>query len=221
MDLKYLAVKIILIIYGFVGTLFNIIICTIATFPKCKGNEKEIKISDYFCKIKDPATNNTYYASFNVYFHTTDKPKEIIIEIIVEIIALISFYYYKYYSMMIIKYLSPIHLIFLLPSFYLFRKLIHIIVDTIIFIFKKGDHKIMDFTAQDYLKEKFILNISADVFSFIVFLIYLEIIELNCFNLNYNLRSRIMTRSRTDSMIADNKELLQINQDDEDEDEEN
>ena len=221
MDLKYISVNKLLILYGFFGTLFNIIICTIATFSKCRNHDEKINITDYFCKIKEPKTNNTYYDSFDIYFHTTNEIREIIIEIIVEILASICLFSYKYCSMMIIKDLSPIHLIFLLPFGYLLRKIIHIIVDIIIFIFTKGKKELFNFSIQPYLREKFILNINADIFSFIVFLIYLEIIELNFCNFNYNLRKKIISRSQDDFKKADSNELLQILPEEEEEEEEN
>ena len=43
--------------------------------------------------------------------------------------------------------------------------------------------------------EKFLLDISGDIASIIGFLIYLEIIELNFCNLNYDLKENIIKRS--------------------------
>ena len=221
MDFKYISANKLLMFYGFISTLINIIICTIATFSKCKNGNQEKEITDYFCKVKEIRTKNTYYDNFNIYFHTTDDAKDIIFEILVEILAALSYFLYKYFSMMIIKYLSPAHLIFLLPFYYLIRKIIHIIVNFINYIFSSdGNKKIFDFSKMEYLKQKFIFDISGDAFSFILFLIYLEIIEFNFCNLNIDLRRNIIMRSEEDFIGYEDKELEfhpPINEDEEDE----
>ena len=208
MDLKYISSNKLLIFYGFIGALFNIIICTMATFLKCKDGNKDINISDYFCKVNKTEASNTYYDSFNIYFHTTNEPKEIIFEIIVEILAAICFFFYKYYSMMIIKFLSPAHLIFLIPFYYLSRKIILLIRSLFIYILNdKNEITIFRLSFMPYLQSKFVLDIIGDIFSFIVFLIYLEIIELNFYDLNYNLRRKIIWRSSEDLKEANEIEL--------------
>ena len=198
MDKKYLSENILLISYGFIGTLFYIIICIISTFLKCKKGNEDINIYNYLCNVKEPKTNNIYYDSFKLYFHTTNNTKEIIFEIIVEILAMLAFFFYQYFSILIIKYLSPAHLIFLFPSYYLIRKVILLIVSIIINMKKNKNIFDFNFNKMEYLKQKFIFNISGDIFSFIVFLIYLEIIELNFCKLNYNLRRNIILRSEED-----------------------
>ena len=53
---------------------------------------------------------------------------------------------------------------------------------------------------------KYILDISGDIISSIGFIIYLEIIELNCCNLNYDLRRFIKRRSQSEAeIISDDK----------------
>ena len=84
MDKKYLSENILLISYGFIGTLFYIIICIISTFLKCKKGNEDINIYNYLCNVKEPKTNNIYYDSFKLYFHTTNNTKEIIFEIILD-----------------------------------------------------------------------------------------------------------------------------------------
>ena len=53
---------------------------------------------------------------------------------------------------------------------------------------------------------KYILDLSGDIISSIGFIIYLEIIELNCCNLNYDLRRTIKARSQTDALIISDDE---------------
>ena len=67
------------------------------------------------------------------------------------------------------------------------------------------------------LTQKFILDCLGDIFSFFGFLVYLEIIELNCYGLNYNLRNKIITRARTDSSLSDYNICDEINEENIDE----
>jgi hypothetical protein len=46
---------------------------------------------------------------------------------------------------------------------------------------------------------KFITDLLSDIFSIIGYLIYIEIIEINVFNCNYNLRKNISLRGKSDS----------------------
>ena len=49
-------------------------------------------------------------------------------------------------------------------------------------------------------------DIYGDLLSILGFLIYLEIIELNCYNLNYNLKKNIIKRSSGDLNEMENRE---------------
>ena len=55
-----------------------------------------------------------------------------------------------------------------------------------------------------FTKEKFFLDVSGDIFCLIGFLIYLEIIQLNCFDLSFNVRDNIERRSRDESINMTN-----------------
>ena len=120
MDLKYISEYKLLMYYGFIGSIFYTIIVTIATFIKCK-NDSELGPTDYICSIKKDETNETYYESFSIYFKTPADAKQIFYEILIVFSEMITFYIYKYYSTMIIKYLTPIHLIFSTPIYYFFE----------------------------------------------------------------------------------------------------
>ena len=61
-----------------------------------------------------------------------------------------------------------------------------------------------------YLKSKLILELSADFLSTIGYLIYLEIIEINIFGLNFNLRKNIIRRGEQDSSLFDSEYILNI-----------
>jgi hypothetical protein len=66
----------------------------------------------------------------------------------------------------------------------------------------------------DIIITNFIIDLLSDFLSFIGYLIYIEIIEINICNCNYNLRKNIMLRGRTESSIYDGN--LGIFEDDED-----
>ena len=204
MDLKYISEYRLLIFYGLIGTIFYSIICIVTTFLKCNDNAKELNIKDYFCKIEK--NNITYFESFSVYFTTTKEVKEILFEIAVVLLGMLTFFYYKYNSIMIIKYLSPAHVIFLIPIYYFLSKIVLMLINTLCYLTNKIN-KIFNWDSIHYAKEIFTLDILGDFFSLIGFLIYLEIIEIDCWKLDYNSRKNIMNRSREESMSIEDDEL--------------
>ena len=91
--------------YGLIGVIFYTVISTISTFSKIE--------SPYIWFINEDN-------SFIGYFNTFNNIKEIIFEALVIIIGMFTSYFIKYYFMLIIKYLTPVHIIFLSPIFYFF-----------------------------------------------------------------------------------------------------
>lgn len=215
MDLKYISENKLLMHYGIVGSLFYTIIVTITTFIKCK-NDSELGPTDYICNIKKEGneTNETYYESFYIYFTTTSNVIQILIEILNVILEMITFYFYKYYSMMIIKYLTPIHLIFSLPIYYFFYKTILFLYYAFLILFKEKEKLNWDVKHKGV---KFFLDISGDIFSIFGFLIYLEVIECSCFGLNINYRKNIIRRGTEESLriLEDLKDSLSESENDE------
>ena len=200
MDIKYISVNKLLMFYGLIGTLFYTIICLITTFVKC--SEKDNTLFDYICETKD-AEGNSYFASFKIYYETAlEYP---ILEIITILLGSIGFSFYKFYSLMVIKNLSPIHLVFSLPLFYIMRK---IVLTISFFVYNDFDK------ASETYQKKYVLDILEDLLCMFAYFIYLEIIKLNCCNLNYNLRENIITRGQTElcpkDVINIFKFLLQI-----------
>ena len=196
MDIKYISIYKLLMIYGLIGTIFYTIICIITTFKECP----EDKIYGYFCQTEESTIK--YFASFRIYF------KEILfehplLEIITLIIAMFGFSFYKLYSLMIIKKLTPIHLVFSLPLFYIMRK----IILSISFLFN-GINGING-ASPTYIT-KYILDTVGDFLCIFAYLIYLEIIKLNFCNLNFNLRDNIITRGQTE---FSSRELINENDD--------
>jgi len=195
MDIKYISIYKLLMIYGLIGTIFYSIICIITTFKECPKDN----IYDYFCETNETveSKNHKYFASFRIYF------KEILfehplLEIITLIIGIFGFSFYKLYSLMIIKKLTPIHLVFSLPLFYIMRK----IILSISFLLSHPEYN-------TYMK-KYILDTIGDFLCIFAYLIYLEIIKLNFCNLNFNLRDNIITRGQTE---FSSRELINENDD--------
>ena len=218
MDSKYFSANKILRAYGFIGTIFLTIICIISTIFECKDYDKRNEnIIDDICSIE--YNNKKYFENFIKYINTSEDIYEIIIEVLVVILGMIFFYFYKFYTMMIIKYLNPIYITLLTPTIYFFDKLISLIYNLILTIFNKGIFLVNG--KIKYIKENFYLDFSGDIFCFISFLVYLEIIELNCLDLSYNSRKKIEERARIESItlnneFADIKNIL--NDEDEDKD---
>ena len=198
MDIKYISINKLLMNYGLIGTLFYTIICIISTFIPC-SNENDI-LYNYICetsdtKINDTITNDTqtnetkYFASFSIYF-TDILYSHALPEVITLIFGIIGFSFYKYFSLMIIKNLTPIHLVFSLPLFYIMRKFIL----TISIIF--NDHNNENISDIFYIK--YILDFIGDFLCLFAYLIYLEAINLNFCNLNFNIRKNIIERGQTE-----------------------
>ena len=111
-----------------------------------------------------------------------------LVRLIVIILGAITFFFNKYYCIMIIKYYTPIHVIFSYPVQFFIEKTFLLIFTAIFF----PDEL---FTKQNQLK-KFLLNESGDIASILGLLIYLEMIELNFCGLNYNLKKNIIIRGK-------------------------
>jgi len=190
MDKKNIEAFKLLFIYGFFGTIISIFACLITTFMNCGYNNTEKDIYDYICKIQ--YKDKKYYDSFIAYYYSFEgdnKIFNILSEIFKNIIATLSFFANKYFSLKIVEYFTPTHLIFSFPVYYFIQKLVLIITTAI---------KEQRFFSRDHInliEYKFTLDVSGDLLSIIGFLVYLEIIELNFCNLDYNLRKTIMERA--------------------------
>ena len=218
----------ILIFYGIIGTIIFIIICFISSFVECSSSSifsvPNTYNSNYVCKVLfinetkdfDPiniqSKNGSIYLDNFFFFKIFEKSdfSERIKEIIIILFAGITFYFYKYFSLRIIGTLSPTHFVF---SNQIYFSIIKIILP-IYTIINEGT-----FFAKNhinFIKAKYILDMSNDYFSLFAFLIYLEIIELNCYGLNKNLRRNIINRSLEESF-----NLLEIEQKNDNDDDSN
>ena len=188
-DLKYISSTKLLIFIGLIGFFVSSISCIITNFIKCSP-----KIN--FCEIQDK-NNNSYIDNFNVYnddLSKLEKPAEVFCEICVILFGMIFNFLTCYYNILIIKFLTPVHIIFYFSIFYFIIKIIAI------FYNKMSANYFFDIEYEDakgrfYI---FLLDLSGNFIAIFGFLIYLELIELRFCKLNYNLREAISKRSIDD-----------------------
>jgi len=64
-------------------------------------------------------------------------------------------------------------------------------------------------------KKKLIVDIFSDLFSIIGYLVYLEIIEINFWEFNYNIRKNIIIRGKSEIIRTDSNSILMSKDDDE------
>ena len=137
--------------------------------------------------------SNGFKSYYDDFFSSKEK-EEILIEIIELVSGMITSYIINYNFLIIIKYLTPVHIVLLTPIYYFLFKLVLIIYNIIYCSFNDWNH-FFDTSKILLLYAKFTLDVFQDIFSLFGFLIYLEIIELKCFGLNYNLREKIINRA--------------------------
>ena len=119
------------------------------------------------------------------------------VRLIVIAFGMITFFFDKYYSTLIIKLYSPVHVIFSFPVQFFLEKTFLLIFTAIFF----NDNL---FKEEGQVK-KFLMDESGDIISIIGFLIYLEIIELHFCKLDFNLSNNITFRANEE--IKEIKEL--------------
>ena len=200
MELKYISLNKLLVYYGLFGTIFCSIICGITTFNECKKIETYQTINNgtnifyYLCKINSTENELTAYYLENIKIYLQEFEgedgllKNLSKEILVIVLGIITFFGSQFFFLLVIKYLSPVHVIFSFPILYLIQKAF-MVSNTFIKENKpfKDDNNIKII--------KFYLDISGDIFSFIGFLIYLEIIILKFYKYDYNIKENITRRS--------------------------
>ena len=180
MQYKYFSIFNILIIYGFIGIILTAIIGIISTFIECNKyySASVLKI----CKIKDN-TNKIYLENFKIWWNDEIN----ISKIIILLIGVILNYCYRLFYILIIKNLTAIHIIF---SFLFYTYFLGMIGNIKNYLDNKNDN------ISSLLSDALVLTIHTVVF--IGLLIYLEMIELDFCDLNYNLKKSIMDRSIQD-----------------------
>ena len=180
-DLKYISQRILLTrSYGIAGVIILGLTGLFTSNVPCFEN-----LEKYVCKFN--STGTYYYDNFNEYY---ESGKNMLVRLIVIFLGLITFFFDKYYSTLIIKLYSPIHVIFSFPIQYFLGKFFLLIFTAIFFR--------EDLFPDKNKISKFLTDEFGDTFSIIGFLIYLEIIELHFCNLDYNLKNNIINRSNNE-----------------------
>ena len=206
MDLKYVSPYKLLMIYGVIGTIITTFIGIISSFFKChKIGSMDMDI----CKVSNDDENTTYFENLKIYWEIQNSAKDVIIEIFSLILGLIVNYLYNLYYILIIKYLTPVHIIFsnLIYSFFL-----SIIGNFYVSVIRNKETK-----ENDGLEREVFYYIELVIDAFLIFglLVYLEIIELNFCELNFYLRENIIKRSSEEYKKGEVREL--INEEEEEE----
>ena len=211
MDLKYISPSKLLFFYGIIGIFINIIICILSTYIKCKtiGN-----YNIHICNIyKEDNSDGIYLENFYIYFKilSTSINYERIIEVIISFIGAITYFFYLYFFILVIKYLTPVHIIFTSLVYGFLTRILIIIYNSI------NSNSNPNNNNQNYtiIIFKYIFDFLSNTFTWVGIFIYLEFVELKFCNLNYNLRNNIIQRSFDDVDIMNEDYLENEENDDE------
>ena len=160
------------------------------------------------CNVKE--NNYTYFDSYKIYFNSFSESNssEILIRTFIIILDSLTFSFKNYFLLLSIKYTDPVHAYFNIPIYYVFQKIVLLIINAIV------DKKAF-LNTSNYMVAKYCLDLSGDFFCLIGFLIYLEIIELNFCGLNNNLKKYITERSKTEDLSLFNSLDNETNEGDE------
>ena len=184
MDDKFISPYKIMIIIGIIGFIFELILFIVSISINSNKKCQENIYTNIFCYF-----NTNYFSEFSKknYYN-------IIKELFLTICYIISCSLGFICELFIIKYLNPNYIL---------------MSDNIYFeIFKVKQY--LSFATQDkkLYKENFYILQIAELVEFIGCLIYLELIELNCFGLNKNTKINIIKRSLEE---FDNKTIITDN----------
>ena len=172
MQYKYISPIKLLIIYGIIGAVITTIIALISSFFECNSINSSLDLK--ICKIKDK--EKYYLENFIIWPNDINNNNNIILEIMLLLFGMFIYFFYRLFYILIIRSLNAIYIIF--------SNLIY--TSLLIWIGFINEHNIQDYI----LVYKIIIQI------IIIFglLIYLEIIELDFCNLNYDVKEKIIER---------------------------
>ena len=171
--------------------------CLISSYVKCDDKTK-LNDVDLLCLIKKENGNKTeyYFDSFSYYFEQIWKNER---DIGMNILYLFLFFIQLLlntlrllYSILIIRHLNP--------EFYLCSFEIYFFIRRFVGLIKALVDK-------NNIKNE-VYNTIAEIVSLIIIMVYLELIELNICNLNYNLKKNIENRSINDYKIYELNEEI-------------
>lgn len=206
LDVKYISHRVLLMSYGIAGAVICFFTAIYTSSVTCYD-----ALINYVCKKE--YNGNFYYDEIHSYFESTENT---LVRLIVIVLGMITSFSYMYHYTLVIKYYSPVHVIFSFPINFFLLKTICLIFSAIFFrekLFTKPEHS-----------RKFLLDESGDIAAITGFLIYLEMIELHFLNLDFNIKRKIIERGEDDYMktiVSPNSPLQEISSVDEDSDDEN
>ena len=107
----------------------------------------------------------------------------------------LTFFFYRYFFILSIKRTDPVHIYFYIPIYYVFQKVFLLLGNLI------NKHEFFN-VGSEYKWAKYFLDISGDFFCLIGFLIYLEVIQINKWGLNTNLKKYISERCNLENISS-------------------
>ena len=188
--------------YGFTGFVCSFICIFLSSIKECGKrylveytfeNNTNFNYSNYICRatnINETIKTKEYLTNYKYYFKNWKIDNNWIYELIAIFSWQIAFFFFKYYSLKIIKNLSPAHFIFSVPIAFFFQKLINI-------FYAMNQFKFFE-TKEPIQKKKFWLDIGGDIITIIGLLIYLEIFVLKFCEFDYNIKNNIIDRASLD-----------------------
>ena len=142
------------------------------------------------CFIKSNENDRIYFLdNFFIYFKQLKSEKN---RIILIIFGVITFFAFKYCYILTIKRYNPVYVLFTNPIVYFIEKIL-LMINTLAkkkTLFLESETQGKSF----YKKVNFFLDIAGDISFIIGFLIYLEVIVINCYGLNHNVKDNIEHR---------------------------
>jgi hypothetical protein len=195
MDKKYISHNKILMTYGFFGIIIYTIISIVGTFFKCPNIKDDLNMFKYLCKVNNTDNTSIHLEHFGRYASNYNNDILIILlEAFVIIIGIVSFFSKNYFSIIIIKYLTPVHLIISIPIVFFGQKVI-MTTYSFIYIRTENDKQFKFFHGNIKKIIKFILDSCGDCLCILGFLIYLEICVIKFCKCDDNTKKNIMKRS--------------------------
>lgn len=188
-DYKYISPNRLIITYGIVGSLICFIASIFTTIIKCV-DKNTFKNIDLICNAHLKVENEEifYYDHFLFYFKDIWREnRNNFIYIILIIIKIFLFFMVKLFSILIIKNLDQVFFICSTSIYYFIIRTLKLF--TSLFI------EVKNLKIQLY-------EVLAEFFSFLGIIVYLELIELNFWKLNYNLKRTISNRSKNESRMS-------------------
>ena len=175
-DFKYISIYKILYHLGIIGFFFSLLLLFISNFIPC-GDTPFIK---YVCQIE--YNNSTFFDSFmNLKQIIENKNKYLDIFFILPLFMISSFLNVLF-EISIIKNLDPFYLIPIESIYFLIYEII--------------DYCITYSETNLFRNIKFAFEITSNTVSVFLCCIYLEIIHLNCYDLNRDTRTKILEREK-------------------------